>query len=78
MARFKYTGEKPRPGLVKNYGDCTEIRVRCSLAEDPSGWKTLLPNPAGKFPPGQDIGHDITDPIMLRMMRADTTRFEEV
>jgi len=78
MARFKYLGEKPREGLVAVYGPCTLIRARCSSVTDPSGWCTLPPKAGGEFPVGQDIGYDITDPVMLRMLRADTVRFQEI
>jgi len=79
MSRFKYLGEPPRPGLVKTYGPCGTINVRCRTGTDPSGWKSYSPvPPATEFVIGADIGYDVVDSTSLRMMRADTTRFEEI
>jgi hypothetical protein len=73
MARFKYLGEKPRPGLVKKYGDCTVIRI----PKKDGSVLELRCHPGHCFMPGSDIGEDITDERALRVMRADS-RFEEV
>lgn len=79
MARFKYLGEPPRPGLVTAYGDTSEIKVRCTPATDPSGKKSYTPiPPATRFEIGTDIGYDVTDATSLRMLRADTSRFQEI
>jgi hypothetical protein len=74
-----YKGEPPRPGLVKKYGPCQPIRVRCTPATNPSGIAVLTPiPPATAFVVGDDIGYNIVDPVTLRMFRADTVRFEEI
>ena len=75
MARFKYLGEPSRPSLVTSYGPCLKIRIR----KQDGTVETLEPvSPATSFVIGEDIGHEITDPRVLRHMRADTTRFEEI
>ena len=69
MARFKYNGEKPRPGFVKTMGHLKEIRIPLK-----DGTKLVLTPPGGApfFPPGQDIGHDITDDSAIATLVADT------
>lgn len=74
MARFKYLGEPPRPGMVAKYGPCKMIRVR---RKDGSVQELLPMPPATAFVIGEDIGHDITDERSIRHMRANS-RFEEI
>jgi len=73
MARFKYLGEPSRPGFVVTYGPSTQIRV-----PQQDGTKNVInaPGPGG-FVIGADIGVEITDPMSLRYLRADT-RFQEI
>jgi hypothetical protein len=73
MARFKYKGELPRPGLVKKYGQCKEIIIPTQ-----EGKKLHIKPLNGKyFLLGEDVGIDINDPRALRELRADP-RFEEI
>ena len=74
MARFRYLGEKPRPGMVAAYGPTRKLRVP-SNAE---GLKEYVaPNQELGFVVGQDMGFEITDDRSLDVLRADT-RFEEI
>jgi hypothetical protein len=72
MARFRYLGETPRPGIT--YGPCKQIKLK----KKDGTTQTLLPvPPETEFPVGEDIGHDITDQMSLLQMRPDT-RFQEI
>jgi hypothetical protein len=75
MARFRYLGEPSRPGLVVAYGPCLKIRVK---KKDGTTQELTPVSPATSFVIGEDIGHEITDERVLRHIRADTTRFEEI
>lgn len=71
MARYKYLGEPPRPGLT--YEAMTQIR-----GIGMHGTLDLFPvPPATEFEVGKDIGHDITDPILIQVFDADP-RYERV
>jgi len=74
MARFKYLGEKLRPGLVKVYGPCTQINV--PKKDGTSSHFTPVP-PSTQFVIGEDIGYDVTDSRSIRYMQVDT-RFEQI
>lgn len=69
MARFKYNGEPPRPGLVATYGN--SIKFRLHLKDGSVQELTPVP-PATKFEIGQDIGYEITDERAIRHMTADS------
>jgi len=74
MARFKYLGE-PQRGSIVNYGPAKIIR----LPKKNGTYMEMTPiPPLTAFPIGQDIGYDITEERALRIIRADTTRFEEI
>lgn len=73
MARFKYLGEPVRP-WVTTYGPTTIIRTPLKNGTI----QELTPiSPATEFVVGVDIGYDITDPLSLKVFRADT-RYEEI
>ncbi len=74
MPRFKYLGEKPRPGLVVDYGPTLSIRIP---RKDGTRQEILADDQEVGFVAGQDIGVDITDARSLRIMRADP-RFKEI
>jgi hypothetical protein len=78
MAQFKYLGEPPRPGLVKQMGQTLMIRVPMKdgrmeefPAPDASGWK------AGDVISKDGVPYDFTDERSIRCLRADI-RYEEV
>lgn len=74
MARFRYLGEPPMPGLVVKYGPT----IRINIPRSDGTWDTFdAPDQDVGFAIGEDIGVDITDARSLRCMRANE-RYEEI
>lgn len=71
MARFKYKGELPRPGVVVQYGPTVKLTVPAA-----GGSRVVIENPAG-FPVGEVIEHDFTDSVAINFLMNDP-RFEQV
>jgi hypothetical protein len=74
MARFRYLGEPPRDN-VETYGPTLQLGFR---KKDGSRLSLVATNQEAGFVIGEDIGTEILDERVLRHMRADTERFEEI
>lgn len=76
MARFKFLGN-PQSGSIKkeDWGPSTIIRV--PKKDGTKFVMTPIP-PATSFVIGEDLGYDIADERVLRILRSDTQRFQEI
>lgn len=72
MARFKYLGEPPRPGLITSYGPTLQLAIPTD-----KGAPLVLTKPEPGFVIGEDIGADITNQLSVLSLRTDP-RFEEI
>lgn len=73
MARYKYLGEPPRPGMT--YGATTKIGVPTKM----EGLKIYLPvAPKTEFVIGEDLGYDFADQFSIVALDANTVSFQRI